>query len=91
MHAPDSLPRISRRASIQWMLGATAALATREAQLLAAAANAGRTAIERPAHWGGFALMPHTIEFWQGRPSRMHDRLRFRKADEAWTVERLAP
>jgi pyridoxamine 5'-phosphate oxidase len=56
-----------------------------------AAANAGRTAIERPAHWGGFALMPHTIEFWQGRPSRMHDRLRFRKADEAWTVERLAP
>lgn len=54
-------------------------------------ANAGRTSIERPAHWGGFALTPHTIEFWQGRPSRMHDRLRFRKADDGWMIERLAP
>lgn len=56
-----------------------------------AAANAGRTTIERPAHWGGFALTPHTIEFWQGRPSRMHDRIRYRKADADWVVERLAP
>lgn len=56
-----------------------------------AAANAGRTSIERPAHWGGFALVPHTIEFWQGRPSRMHDRIRFRKAEEVWMIERLAP
>ncbi|MBU3679116.1 MAG: pyridoxamine 5'-phosphate oxidase [Candidatus Kapabacteria bacterium] len=56
-----------------------------------AAANAGRTRIDRPAHWGGFALMPHTIEFWQGRASRMHDRIRFRKSEGAWVVERLAP
>ena len=56
-----------------------------------AAINAGRTTIERPDNWGGFALTPHAIEFWQGRPSRMHDRLRFRKADENWIVERLAP
>ncbi len=56
-----------------------------------AAANAGRTTIERPDHWGGFALHPHTIEFWQGRPSRMHDRLRFRKAGQDWMIERLAP
>lgn len=56
-----------------------------------AAASAGQASIERPAHWGGFALSPHTIEFWQGRPSRMHDRLRFRQADGAWVVERLAP
>lgn len=56
-----------------------------------AAANAGRTSIERPAHWGGFALTPHTIEFWQGRASRMHDRIRFRNADGAWVIERLAP
>jgi pyridoxamine 5'-phosphate oxidase len=54
-------------------------------------ANTGRAAIERPAHWGGFALTPHTIEFWQGRPSRMHDRIRYRKSDGAWVVERLAP
>lgn len=56
-----------------------------------AAANAGRTIIERPVHWGGFALKPHTIEFWQGRASRMHDRIRFRKTDGAWVIERLAP
>jgi pyridoxamine 5'-phosphate oxidase len=54
-------------------------------------ANTGRAAIERPAYWGGFALTPHTIEFWQGRPSRMHDRIRYRKSDGAWVVERLAP
>jgi pyridoxamine 5'-phosphate oxidase len=54
-------------------------------------ANTGRATIERPAHWGGFALTPHTIEFWQGRPSRMHDRIRYRKSDGAWVVERLAP
>ncbi|MBU3700337.1 MAG: pyridoxamine 5'-phosphate oxidase [Candidatus Kapabacteria bacterium] len=56
-----------------------------------AAANAGRTSIDRPEHWGGFALTPSMIEFWQGRPSRMHDRIRFRKSEGAWVVERLAP
>ncbi len=56
-----------------------------------AAINAGRTTIERPDNWGGFALTPHTIEFWQGRPSRMHDRIRYRKSEGSWLVERLAP
>lgn len=48
--------------------------------------------VPRPPHWGGFCLVPDTVEFWQGRPSRLHDRLRFRRNEgESWTVERLAP
>ena len=50
------------------------------------------TAIPRPDHWGGYRLVPERIEFWQGRPSRLHDRLRFsRETSGAWLIERLAP
>jgi pyridoxamine 5'-phosphate oxidase len=45
----------------------------------------------RPPHWGGFRLKPDTWEFWQGRKSRLHDRLRYRLEGGAWTRERLAP
>lgn len=44
-----------------------------------------------PEHWGGYLLKPEKIEFWQGRPSRLHDRLRYRLEDGNWIVERLAP
>ena len=44
-----------------------------------------------PPFWGGLRVVPSAVEFWQGRPSRLHDRLRYRRADEAWVVERLAP
>jgi pyridoxamine 5'-phosphate oxidase len=45
----------------------------------------------RPPHWGGFRLEPDTWEFWQGRKSRLHDRLRYRRESNAWVRERLAP
>jgi len=47
--------------------------------------------IPRPDHWGGFRVIPHTIEFWQGRPSRLHDRLQFRLVEQQWHRVRLAP
>ncbi len=50
------------------------------------------TPVPRPEHWGGLLVVPQTVEFWQGRPDRLHDRLRFRRTGgDAWTVERLAP
>ena len=48
--------------------------------------------VPTPAHWGGFRVKPETIEFWQGRRSRLHDRLRYRRdASGAWVIERVAP
>jgi len=47
--------------------------------------------VNRPDNWGGYTLMPNLIEFWQGRPDRLHDRLQYRLENEIWVLERLAP
>ncbi len=48
-------------------------------------------AVPRPPGWGGLRVVPDAVEFWQGRPNRLHDRLRFRREGDDWVVERLAP
>lgn len=47
--------------------------------------------VPRPDHWGGYRVIPEMVEFWQGRPSRLHDRIRYRKEESQWLIERLAP
>jgi len=47
--------------------------------------------VARPAHWGGYRVLPLVIEFWQGRRDRLHDRIIYRKEDDTWHIERLAP
>ncbi|HSM45297.1 MAG TPA: pyridoxamine 5'-phosphate oxidase [Acidimicrobiia bacterium] len=47
--------------------------------------------VPRPGHWGGWRLRPQVVEFWQGRPNRFHDRIRYLLVDEGWKKERLSP
>ena len=46
---------------------------------------------DRPSYWGGYILFPNAIEFWQGRPHRLHDRLRYERIETGWSMSRLAP
>lgn len=62
-----------------------------DAGLAAAAERFGDGPIPPPPHWGGLRVVPATVEFWQGRSSRLHDRLRYRATDTGWVIERLAP
>jgi pyridoxamine 5'-phosphate oxidase len=78
--SPQSQPIPSKT----WLMARVAEMALRHA-----------TAPSRPPYWGGYRVIPHAIEFWQGRPSRLHDRLRYSKTDAStgaeWTRARLAP
>lgn len=51
----------------------------------------GADTLPKPQQWGGYAVNPYLIEFWQGRPNRLHDRIEFVKTDSSWTMNRLAP
>ncbi|UOQ68493.1 pyridoxamine 5'-phosphate oxidase [Hymenobacter volaticus] len=51
----------------------------------------GQELLPRPPHWGGYLLRPHRIEFWQGRPSRLHDRIVYELEGDTWRLSRLAP
>lgn len=56
-----------------------------------AAARFGEAVVPRPPQWGGYCVVPESVEFWQGRLGRMHDRLRYRRTADGWDSERLAP
>ena len=55
------------------------------------AAQLGDSDLRRPEHWGGYLLRPEVIEFWQGRESRMHDRLVYTRQPDGWEIQRLGP
>ncbi|MEO8352029.1 MAG: pyridoxamine 5'-phosphate oxidase [Chthoniobacteraceae bacterium] len=65
---------------------------TLERRFAEAEAKFGSGPVRRPPHWGGFRVIPRTIEFWQGRRSRLHDRFRYTRESEAgWHIDRLSP
>jgi pyridoxamine 5'-phosphate oxidase len=76
-----------------WASPQSQVISSRAVLVAAAAQVALRHAMHppRPPHWGGYRLVPDRWEFWQGRPSRLHDRLRYRLDADQWVRERLAP
>lgn len=50
-----------------------------------------KKSLERPSHWGGYIILPQSVEFWQGQPNRLHDRILFSRKGQEWSTQRLAP
>ncbi|MGA0023282.1 MAG: pyridoxamine 5'-phosphate oxidase [Burkholderiales bacterium] len=86
----DQRPLGSRHAAIASPQSETVADRAALEQRFAEAAQLGDNP-RRPAHWGGYRLTPVSLEFWQGRPNRLHDRLLYTLTGSGWTVSRLAP
>lgn len=91
-----SRPRPSRIGA--WASAQSEVLASRaelEARVAEVEARFPASDVPRPAHWGGYRIIPDAVELWQGRPSRLHDRIRYRRSGgdvtPTWVVERLSP
>ena len=87
----DSRPRGSQLGA--WASRQSQVVSSREE--LTAAYDAAQArfpdTVPTPDEWGGYVVRPEAVEFWQGRPGRMHDRLRYRRTSDGWVTERLAP
>ena len=87
-----SRPRLSQLAA--WASNQSSVIGGRallESAMKALEKQYAGTDVPLPPNWGGFRLAPESVEFWQGRRSRLHDRLRYRRDKEGWVIERLAP
>ena len=87
-----SRPRASQLAA--WASAQSSIIAGRgalEESMKAVEKKYSGTEAPLPPNWGGFRILPETVEFWQGRRSRLHDRLRYRREGDAWILERLSP
>ncbi len=87
-----SRPRLSQLAA--WASNQSSVIGDRallETAMKALEKQYAGTDVPLPPNWGGFRLAPESVEFWQGRRSRLHDRLRYRRDKEGWVIERLAP